>query len=169
MQRFAIAVAVLASSVITVDARAESQVQIDGGLTVIGLGYEHTVAPHLALQGEAFVFGTYFLPWFDLGEDTKGVGVGVRGTWFANTDQHGLYVTPYVRVVSSDPQGFDLNGRGFTTGAFVGWDIGLSARLDLRLGAGVQYIRITFDDASGARTTNSTPFVALDATLGYRL
>jgi hypothetical protein len=71
--------------------------------------------------------------------------------------------------VSSEPEGFKLEGRGFTGGAFVGWDFGLSEKLDLRVGLGAQYIRITFDDASGTRTTNSTPFVAIDATLGYRL
>ena len=37
-------------------ARAESlrpQVQIDGGLSVIGAGYEHPLGAHVALQGEA--------------------------------------------------------------------------------------------------------------------
>src|SRR4051812_46636914 len=78
------------------------QLQIDGGLSVIGAGYEHPLTAHMSLQAEAFVFGTYFLPWFDLGEDTKGSGVGLRATWFAHDSGRGLYVTPYFRAVLVD-------------------------------------------------------------------
>jgi hypothetical protein len=145
------------------------QVQIDGGLSVIGVGYEHPVAAQLAIQVEMFVFGTYFLPWFDLGQDTKGVGVGIRPTWFANPSGHGLYVTPYVRGVAVSPDtitGFD--GTGFTAGAFVGWAFGLTDALDLRVGAGAQYIRLRTETA-GQSALSSTPFVAIDVTVGYRL
>jgi len=153
----------------TASAAHADQLQIDGGLSVIGAGYERTLNPHLALQAEAFVFGTYFLPWFDLGDETKGLGLGVRGTWFADASQRGLYVTPYLRLVAPDDESItDLGGSGFTTGVFAGWSFGLSSGLDLRVGAGVQYIRVRVETASGD-SLSSTPFVALDATLGYRL
>ncbi len=145
------------------------QLQLDGGLSVIGVGYERSLRPHLAPQAEAFVFGTYFLPWFDLGDDTKGLGLGVRGTWFADARQRGLYVTPYLRVVAPDDESItDLGGSGVTTGVFAGWAFGLSSHVDLRIGAGVQYIRVRVETAAGD-ALSSTPFVALDATLGYRL
>jgi len=149
-------------------ARAD-QLQVDGGLSVIGVGYERTLRPQLALQAEMFVFGTYFLPWFDLGDDTRGLGIGVRGTWFAASSQRGLYVTPYVRVVAPDDEAItDLGGSGFTAGVFAGWAFGLSSRADLRIGAGAQYVRVRVETVAGD-SLSSTPFVAIDATLGYRL
>lgn len=145
------------------------QLQLDGGLSVIGPAYEHPLPGNLAVAFEAFVFGTYFLPWFDAGDDVKGFGVGVRPTWFARETGRGLYVTPYFRGVAIDESslvGFD--GIGFATGAFVGWAFGLGETLDLRLGAGAQYIHFHVDTDMGERRTG-TPFVAIDATLGYRL
>jgi hypothetical protein len=147
---------------------APAQLQIDGGLSVIGVGYEHPLAEHVSVQAETFVFGTYFLPWFDLGEDLKGVGAGVRATYFARPDGRGLYITPYVRGVVVDKTLTGFGGLGVTTGAFVGWDWALGERLDLRVGGGAQYIHCHVDDPAGD-TRFSTAFVAIDATLGYRL
>jgi hypothetical protein len=168
MVRIMILTVLLASA-----ARADTlrpQLQIDGGLSVIGAGYEHPAASHFAVQLETFVFGTYFLPWFDAGSRVIGVGAGVRPTWFARETGHGLYVSPYFRAVLVDGSSlFGTDGSGFTTGAFVGWAFALSDKLDLRIGAGAQYIRFHVDGAQGIRSTTSTPFVALDAVLGYRL
>jgi hypothetical protein len=153
-------------------ASAESlqpQVQIDGGLSVIGAGYEHPLGGHVALQGEAFIFGTYFLPWFDLGHDVKGFGVGVRPTWFARDTGHGFYITPYFRGVAVDAYLlFGANGTGLEAGVFAGWAFRLSSKLDLRIGGGAQYIYFHVVNEDESRTT-STPFVALDAVLGWRL
>lgn len=145
------------------------QAQIDGGLSVIGVGYEHPVAWHHAVAVEAFVFGTYFLPWFDAGEDVKGVGLGVRPTWFWRADGHGLYVTPFVRASTVDETSlFGADGLAIEAGVFVGWAFGLSQKLDLRIGGGAQYIYSNVDTPSGELRT-STPFVALDAVLGWRM
>lgn len=146
------------------------QLQIDGGLSVIGPAYEHPITARIAVALEAFVFGTYFLPWFDAGADTKGFGAGLRATWFSRAGGRGLYVTPYFRVVGVDDTSIPSpTGIGFTTGAFVGWAFGLGAKLDLRVGAGAQYIHFHAEDAAGDRISASTPFVAIDALLGYRL
>jgi hypothetical protein len=147
----------------------QPQVQIDGGLSVIGAGYEHPVAANFAIQGEAFIFGTYFLPWFDRGHDVKGFGVGIRPTWFANESGHGLYVSPFVRGVSADKSSpFGGGGSGLEAGVFVGWAFRLSDKLDLRVGGGAQYIYTHVVEEDQVFTT-STPFVALDAVLGWRL
>lgn len=135
---------------------------------MIGVGYEHPIADQVSLQAETFVFGTYFLPWFDAGENLMGVGAGVRATFFGNPDGRGLYLTPYVRGVVVDKTLTGFGGTGVTTGAFLGWAFRLGERLDLRLGGGVQYIYETLEDSAGVPDT-STPFFALDATLGYRL
>ncbi len=145
------------------------QAQIDGGLSVIGLGYEHPVAWHHAVAVEAFVFGTYFLPWFNTGEDVKGVGLGLRPTWFPRADGHGLYVTPFVRAAAVDEASlFGADGLAIETGLFIGWAFELSQKLDLRIGGGGQFIYSSVDTEDGKLNT-STPFVALDAVLGYRL
>ena len=52
----------------------------------------------------------------------------------------------------------------FAIGALL-FGIGVSGELDLRVGAGAQYIYIDGDNGVDA----STPFVALDFTVGYRL
>lgn len=156
----------------TASARADElhpQLQVDGGLSVIGPAYEHPITKHVAISVEAFVFGTYFLPWFDAGDDVKGFGGGVRPTWFANASGHGLYVAPYFRFVGVDDESIGgASGTGFTTGAFVGWAFRLGEKLDLRVGGGAQYIRFHADGPDG-RLSTSTPFVAIDALLGYRL
>ncbi len=145
------------------------QLQIDGGLSVIGPAYEHPIARHVAIGVEAFVFGTYFLPWFDAGEDVKGFGGGARATWFQRESGRGLYVAPYFRVVGVDHASITgADGIGFTTGAFAGWTFGLSDKVDLRIGAGAQYIHF-HAHTNGERISTSTPFVALDAVVGYRL
>jgi len=161
-----VCLALLVPSLAFAEPERGAQIQIDGGLSVIGAGYEHPLAKQVSVQAEAFVFGTYFLPWFDLGEDVKGFGAGIRTTWFARASGRGFYVTPYVRgVIVDDESIVGASGLGFSAGFFAGWAFGLTQTLDLRVGAGAQYIHADTDmtDSFG------TPFVALDATLGYRL
>jgi len=154
----------------TVAAAEPGQLQIDGGLSVIGPGYEHPITPHVSIGVETFVFGTYFLPWFDLGDEVKGFGAGLRPTWFAHENRRGLYVAPYVRGTIVDDESITgASGLGLTAGFFVGYAIGLSDKLDLRLGGGAQFIHAHYEDPQGEHQSFSTPFVALDALLGYRL
>ena len=142
--------------VLTATAHAESapQLQADLGLSVICIGYEHPLGDHVAGFAGAGIFGTYFLPWFDAGDNVTG-GVGdLRVTWFPQDDEHGLYVTPYLRA------GY-ASGAAVTGGVFVGYAARLTSELDLRIGAGGQYMYI--------RDHANTPFVALDLALGWRL
>lgn len=156
---------------VCVDCRSRPElrpsIQIDGGLSIIGPAYEHPVTAHVAIAVEAGVFGTYFLPWFDLGDETIGGVGGVRVTWFPRPGGRGLYLTPYVRAgyTSGEHDGVDGSGAVVTAGAFVGYAFRLTRRLDLRAGLGAQYIYIGGDDGFGA----STPFAAIDFTVGYRL
>lgn len=147
-----------------------AQLQADLGLSVVQLAYEHPFGTHFAASISAGIFGSYFLPWFDLGDNVVGVGGGVRGTWFARTTARGFYIAPYARVhhVSGDHDDMHGTGPGFSTGIFAGWAFRLSDRLDLRVGAGAQYIRQSLDTPAG-RQTSSTPFIALDLVVGYRL
>ncbi|CAN5907663.1 hypothetical protein BH11MYX3_BH11MYX3_26340 [soil metagenome] len=139
-------------------------------LSVIQLAYEHPFGQHVAASLSGGVFGSYFLPWFDVGDDVIGVGAGIRVTWFARETGRGFYLAPYLRAhrVSGDHDDMHGTGLGFSTGAFAGWALGITNRLDLRLGAGAQYIRHSLDTPAGTHTS-STPFIALDILVGYRL
>jgi hypothetical protein len=147
-----------------------AQIQADLGLSVIQAAYEHPFGRHLAASLSAGIFGSYFLPWFDRGDDVLGVGGGLRVTWFARDTGRGFYIAPYVRVhrVSGHHDDMAGNGLGFSSGAFAGWAFGLTDKLDLRLGAGAQFIRHRIDTPVGT-SLSSTPFIALDILLGYRL
>jgi hypothetical protein len=146
------------------------QLQADLGLTVIALGYEQPISEHVAVQLEGGACGTYFLPWFDAGDKVTGVLGGVRATWFAHPDGHGLYITPYLRAgygAGKHEGGNGVSGDAalVTSGAFVGWALQATPKLDVRIGAGAQYIYLSGTHGLEA----STPFVALDLTVGYRL
>lgn len=175
MQRLVVLV-MLAMLALAAPATAEEPVErhssivADLGLTVVHLGYQQPIGGHLAVSLTAGIFGTYFLPWFDLGDDVKGLGAGVRGTWFARSSGRGFYVAPYVRAqrVSGSHDDLDGSGPGITAGAFAGWSFGLGTKLDLQLGLGAQYIYQYIDTAAG-KQTSATPFVAIDIVLGYRL
>lgn len=147
----------------------EPQIQADLGLSVVFAAYEYPVSSHIAVEAGGGLFGTYFLPWFDAGEDVMGFGGGVRTTWFSRASGRGLYVAPYVRAirVGGELEGESGNGLAVTSGVFVGWAFGLTRSLDLRVGAGAQYIYSHVETAAGDLDT-STPFVALDLVVGYR-
>ena len=80
--------------------------------------YEYPVTSHIAVEAGGGIFGTYFLPWFDAGEDVKGFGGGVRATWFSRTSGRGLYVAPYFRAirVTGELDGASGSGPAVTSG-----------------------------------------------------
>jgi hypothetical protein len=67
-------------------------------------------------------------------------------------------------AVKGDVEDVESKGKAFSGGAAVGWGFGLGERFDLRIGAGAQYIWI-----DGDALDTSTPFVTLDAVVGFRL
>jgi hypothetical protein len=165
--RLVVLAALLGATTAVAAPSPRAQLQVDGGLSIIGAGYEHPIGEHAAIAIEAGVFGTYFLPWFDAGDNAIGGVGGVRATWFPSPGGRGLYLTPYVRAgfASGEHDDMDDSGPVVTAGAFVGYAFGLTRRLDLRVGLGAQYIYIGGDEGFGA----STPFAAIDFTVGYRL
>lgn len=142
------------------------QAQLDLGLSVIYAAYEHPLTDHFALEVGAGTFGTYFLPWFGVGDNVIGFGGELRSAWFANTTGHGFYLSPFVRAnrVSGDKAGVHGTGLGGSIGMFAGWAFPVSRRLDARLGGGAEYFYV---DAGPLQA--STPFIALDLVVGYRL
>ena len=144
--------------------RTPDEVQLDLGLSVIGVAYEHALNWHWSVQAEADITSTYFAPWFDRGDRVDGYAVGLRGSWFPGGNGHGLYVAPYGRVARVTADGVTGSGIGVSGGAFVGWAWRITDRIDIRAGAGAQY----YDYKVGG-TGLASPFVALDGVVGYRL
>lgn len=138
-----------------------AQLQADLGLAVVGVGYEQPLGDHLAIMGEGQIFGTYFLPWFDRGDNATGFGVQARATWFPGEQHHGLYAMGFLRL---DELSDDMNTFGWCGGGVVGWAFPAASRLDVRVGGGVQWMR--FESES---TDIDTPFVTLDLVVGWRL
>jgi hypothetical protein len=140
-----------------------AQVQADLGLAVVGVGYEEPLGDHLAIMGEGQIFGTYFLPWFDRGDNVTGYGVQARATWFRAEHHHGLYATGFLRFdeVTDD---FDMSTFGWSGGGVVGWAFPATERLDVRVGAGAQWMRY-----ESPTTDIDTPFITLDLVVGWRL
>ena len=130
----------------------QNQVQADLGMTVIGLGYERTVAPQLALGITAESLETWFGSWFNKPK-LGGFGVGVRATWFPyGCAPHGLYVAAFSRVIRTT----DYGDQSFV----------FAKHWNLRLGLGIQYIDLHVPTATSSLSFQ-TLWPGLDSTLGY--
>jgi len=154
-------VLIVALAATPVAAEPPAQIQADLGLAVVGAGYEQPLGDHLAIMGEAQIFGTYFLPWLDAGTNVTGFGGQARGTWFRDASHHGLYATGYLRfdeVGANNDHAF-----GWCGGLVGGWAFA-AGPLDVRVGAGAQYKRYRH-----ASIDIDTPFVELDLIVGWRL
>lgn len=146
-------------------------VQLDLGLAVIGAAYEHPLSEHLALQVGGQLFSAYFAPWFDLGDEVEGFGGSIRPTYFVSPTRRGIYVAPFLRVsrvTGEHEAGASGDGIGFSTGVWAGYALGVTDKIDLRVGAGAQYMHYMVDTSDGEAGL-STPFIALDLVVGYRL
>ena len=167
MQLASMVVLFTAGSAAADDSR--QQLQLDLGLSVIAAAYERAVTEHVALQVEAGIFSTYFAPWFDVGDKVMGFGGGVRASYFLRSDRRGPYLAPFARAhrVTAERDALEGTTVGLTAGLFGGWAFGVTDRLDVRIGGGVKYLHYQ-TDASGETIGLSTPFVAIDAVVGYR-
>ncbi len=142
----------------------QPEVEADVGLSVLGLGYEHPVATHVSVGAMAGITSTYFSPWFDQGDRTDGYVLGVRATWFAQETGRGLYVAPFLRGARITTDAERGSGLGVAGGVFVGWDWRVGRRVDVRVGAGAQYL-----DYRVHGTGIDAPFIALDGMIAYPL
>lgn len=149
-------------------------VQLDLGLAVIGLAYERVLHPRFAMHFEAQIFGTWFGPTFDLPNMT-GLGGQIRPSFFVTDDApRGVYVAPFLRVDRVSTTAPSANGApaatgsgvGFSTGVFGGYSFLFAERVNLRIGAGAQYLSYVVD-AGGARVAFKTFFPALDLVVGF--
>lgn len=144
-------------------------VQLDLGLAVIGLAYERILHPRVAVQLEAQIFGTWFGPIVDL-PNMRGFGGQVRPSFFITDDApRGVYLAPFTRVdrVSSTVNDVTGSAVGFSSGVFAGYSFLFAERVNLRVGAGAQYMSYVID-AAGTRIAFKTFFPGLDLVVGYQ-
>ncbi len=166
---FVVALSLLASTAVA-EPRPAQQIQIDLGIAVAGLGLESPVASHLALQMEAIGFSTFYLPLAGGGVATWGAGAGVRGTWFAERDGRGLFVTPFFRLAhvgGEKETGERGHGVATAAGITVGQAFRATPSIDLRFGFGAQLVHYDIRTAGGTLRA-TTPFLAFDLVIGFR-
>lgn len=140
----------------------KNAVHADLGLAVVGVGLERTLAPHLALEGQAHVFGTW---WDD--PHFRGLGGQVRASLFPwGRAPEGLYVAPFFRLerVTAEATG-DAAGLGWSAGTFFGASFVAWERLNVRVGAGLQYMRYVTEKGA-VRVSWEKPYPALDLLVG---
>lgn len=143
------------------------QVQLELGLAVVALAYEHVFERHLAFQVMGGIFGTWFGPTFDK-PDFSGFGGGVRATFFLTGDApRGLYVAPFLRIDRVSTADADSSKTwGYSTGSFAGWSWLLADHFNVRIGGGVQWM--AYQVPVGQRLASFKSFFpALDLVVGY--
>lgn len=153
------------------------QAQADLGLGVVGLAYEYMFEWRVALQLEANIFGTWFGPAFSDLPNLRGLGGQIRPTFFLSDQAPGgIYVAPFVRmarVSGEDARGLRGTGIGWSVGSWIGYSfLFLEDRVNLRVGAGLQYMSYGVDIPTGSltpvRQEFDTLYPALDLVVGYR-
>jgi hypothetical protein len=146
-----------------IDAPANA-VQADLGLGVIGLAYERVVHERVAIQVEAHIFGIWWAP-----PRFSGSGGQVRPTFFLTHDApRGVYIAPFFRGerVSSEANGITGRGFGWSAGAWAGYSFMFGEHVNLRVGAGAQYMSYAVD-AGTTRVEWRKVYPALDLVVGY--
>jgi hypothetical protein len=144
----------------------------DLGLHVIGLGYQRTVAPRLALQGDLDLW----VPWtsgnYGIGalagtSDVAGMMLRFRPVWHMTGDAPtGLWLSPVAQAgpVTATRAGEKVFGVGGSVGMNVGYSGVVAQHLFLSIGGGAQ--------VHGAWIGRGRPsFIGVwpnvDATIGY--
>ena len=145
----------------------ENVILADLGLHVVGVGWQRTVAPRVALQAAL----DWYVPWTQTDEplDTMGGVLRLRPVFHLTEDApEGLWLSPFVQG------GFARADRGSETevgpaaafGASLGYAILVADHLHLSAGAGVQLHGVVIPGGTGDPTFVGA-FPHLDGTAGY--
>ena len=146
-----------------------SQVQIDLGAGVVGVGFEAAVSPHLAWQMEAIGTTTLYLKYVGGGTNTLGYGAGTRLTWLQKRDGTGLYVAAALRFVRGrgERDGEPGHGLVWAPAITLGQAFHAGEKLDLRFGFGAQWIHYDMRTEAGPLTAD-VPFIMVELLIGFR-
>ena len=139
----------------------------DVGLHVVGLGFQRTVAEHIALQIDA----ESYTPWTQETNffDAQGFLVRARSFYYVTAAPRGIWISPFTQIGIA---------RGTRTGmaqeSGLAWAVGVSAgyawlvrdRIHILLGAGLQYDVARIGDPDTKPSFHSL-WPQLDGSLGY--
>jgi hypothetical protein len=140
----------------------ENMVLADVGLHVVGIGYQRTIAPSVALQLDA----ESYTPWTQ--EDTffevQGFVVRARPIFYKALAPTGWWLSPFAQAgVGSASRG---SGLVWAVGASVGYAWLAWERLHIAIGVGAQYDQARIPGGSG-RPAFQELWPQLDGTIGY--
>lgn len=139
----------------------------DVGLHVVGVGFQRSLTPQLALQLTA----SLYVPWTQSAvgaERTQVAGIIGRLRLFVYPDAHaprGFWMSPFFQAgaASETRDGVVQRGVVWAAGASAGWAWLPWNRLHIALGAGVQYHSGKFPAGPGFERF----YPQVDANLGY--
>jgi hypothetical protein len=143
----------------------QSAVIADVGLHVVGLGYQRTVATHVALQADA----ESYTPWTHESEFFAATGVLVRARafYYVREAPRGWWISPFAQIgrVHGKRYGVDASGVTWAEGVTGGY-AWMVKRFHILVGAGVQY------DVARIGTSDMKPAFAglwpqIDGSVGY--
>jgi hypothetical protein len=146
-------------------ARAEPPPNIlvaDLGLHVIGVGYQRTVAPNIALQIDA----ESYTPWTQ--EDTffevSGFLVRARPVFYKTAAPTGWWLSPFAQAgIATATRG---SGLAWAAGASLGYAWLVADHLHIAIGVGAQYDQVRIPGGS-ARPAFAEVWPTLDGVIGY--
>jgi hypothetical protein len=161
-----LALLIVAASATSVHADPENAIIADVGLHVVGLGFQRTVAEHLALQidAESYTPWTHETKFFD----AQGFLVRARPFYYVTAAPRGIWISPFVQIgaVRGTQNGVSESGLAWAVGAAAGYAWLVRDRVHVLLGAGVQYDVAHLGDTSMKPSFNGL-WPQLDGSLGY--
>ncbi|HMV69041.1 MAG TPA: hypothetical protein PKA64_19495 [Myxococcota bacterium] len=146
----------------------------DLGLHVIGLGYQRTLTPHVALQGDLDLW----VPWtqnidpfhlLGVEGDAAGFVLRARPVFFPfGAAPLGMWISPFVQggPARGTRDGEVRFGSGWAGGLSVGYAGVVAKHLHLSVGAGGQYHAAIIPGGSSSPSFHNV-FPTVDLTVGY--
>jgi hypothetical protein len=145
-----------------VRAEPENLVIADLGLHVVGVGYQRTVAPNVAVQ----VCAESYTPWTQEDQffEVQGAVLRARPVIYKDRAPRGWWLSPFAQVgVVSAERG---SGAAWAIGASLGYAWLVADHVHIAVGAGAQYDQARISGGS-SRPAFAEVWPQLDGTIGY--
>jgi hypothetical protein len=144
----------------------QNMIVADVGLHVVGLGYQRSVADHIAVQvdAESYTPWTHETGFFD----ATGFLVRARPFYYVHAAPRGVWISPFAQLgrVTGTRNGVDASGIAWAVGVSAGYAWLVRDRVHILVGAGVQYdVAHVGDPATKPSFAGLWP--QLDGSLGY--
>lgn len=161
MSRLA-AVLLLVTATAAAHADPDNLVVADLGLHVVGIGYQRTITPGIALQLDA----DSYTPWTEEDRffEVQGAVLRLRGVFYAEQAPRGWWISPFAQGgIGTADRG---TGAVWAAGASVGYAWLIASHVHIALGIGAQYNQARIPGGDG-RPAFAQIWPQLDGTIGY--